>query len=125
MPTNPINWHQSPIARRIIARLDRGNVERTTRIAIPADIWVYTGKDRWSSEALLALEYIRTASIELELGYAFEETNTDETLTRRVAYLDAMDRAPEVSQVLEAAFAERAVEASARAAESYVPAVAA
>lgn len=125
MPTNPINWHQSPIAQRIIARLDRGNVERTTRIAIPADIWVYTGKDRWSSEALLALEYIRTASIELELGYAFEETNTDETLTRRVAYLDAMDRAPEVSQVLEADFADRAVEASARAAESYVPAVAA
>lgn len=104
---NPINWHHSPIAQRIIARLSPSNVERTTRIAIPADFWEYTGKDRWSSEALLALSYIRTAAIEIELGYAFEETDTDKTLTRRVAYLAAMDRAPDVSQVLDAAFDAR------------------
>ena len=118
-------WHRNPIAQRIIARLDRSNVERTTRIAIPADYWVYTGKDRWSSEALIALDYIRTAAVELEVGYAFQETDSDTTLTRRVAYLKADDRAPAVSQVLEEAFAERAVESRARAAESYIPQVAA
>lgn len=107
MPHTLETWHRDPIAQRIIARLDRSNVERTTRIAIPADYWVYTGKDRWSSEALIALEYIRTAAIEEDLGYAFEETNVDRTMARRAAYLVAMERAPEVSHVLDEAFAER------------------
>ena len=59
------------------------------------------------TEAMKAFVAHRTATIENELGYAFEETNGDRTMARRAAYLVAMERAPEVSQVLEEAFAER------------------
>jgi hypothetical protein len=103
----PINWHHSPIAQRILAKLHAGNVERRDHVGIPADFWTYGGADRWAEEAITALTCVRQASIEIELGYAFSDTDTDKTLTRRVAYLAAMERAPEVTQVVEWAFADR------------------
>jgi hypothetical protein len=107
MHPTPINWHESPIAQRLIARLTPENTERSKRISIPADFYERTGKDRWASEVLLALFYIREASIDEAVGYSFADTDTDKTLTRRVAYLQAMERAPEVTQVVEDAFAAR------------------
>lgn len=118
MPT-PINWHHSPIAQRIIARLNPANTELVRRVSIPADYFVLRGTDRFAIEALTALELIREVSIDEALGYSFAEANTDADNARRAAYLDAMDRAPEVTQVLEDAFSDR--EGEARAAMSYVP----
>jgi len=120
MPTHPqINWHRNPVAQRIIARLHTGNTEWQTRVSIPCDYRVLVGTTQQACDAITALEAIREVSIDEALGYAFTDTNTDKTLTRRVAYLQAMDRAPEVTTVLDEAFADR--EGEARAAMSYVP----
>ena len=103
----PINWHHSPIAQRILAKLHAGNVERRDHVGIPADFWTYGGADRWAEEAITALTCVRQASIEIELGYAFSDTDTDKTLTRRVAYLKADERTPSVTQAIIEAFAAR------------------
>ena len=111
MQTTPINWHTTPVAQRIIARLHGGNTELRRRVFIPADYYVIAGTDRFAVEAVTALELIREVSIDEAVGYAFADTDSDKTLTRRVAYLAAMERAPEVTTVLEDAFAEREGEA--------------
>lgn len=108
MPTHPkINWHLSPVAQRIIARLDTANTELVRRVSIPADYFVLRGTDRFAVEAITALELIREVSIDEAVGFSFAEANTDKDNARRAAYLDATERAPEVTQVLEAAFADR------------------
>jgi hypothetical protein len=109
MQTTPINWHESPIAQRLIARLTPQNTERATRISIPADFYELTGTDRWGSEVLLALAYVREASIDEAVGYSFydvcEKHNWHQGKAN--AWQEAQRRAPSVTQVVEDAFAAR------------------
>jgi hypothetical protein len=101
----PINWHEGLIAQRLIARLHTGNVERQTRTAIPADYWVYVGRDRWAVDAITALNLIREIAVEESVGFRAVDARNGEQMG---AYLDTDERAPNVTEVLEMAFAARA-----------------
>lgn len=106
--STPINWHLSPIAQRIIARLDESNTHSARRVSIPADFYERAGNDRFAIDAITALDLIREVSIDEAVGYSFYDVcqrhNWDEAKAK--AWQAAADRAPNVTQVLEEAFAD-------------------
>lgn len=113
--STPINWHLTPIAQRIIARLDERNTHLARRVSIPADFFERVGNDRFSIDAITALDLIREVSIDEAVGYSFYDVcrrpSYDEAKCH--AWQAAADRAPTVTQVLNEAFADRQIERAA------------
>ena len=68
-----INWHREPRSRRLLAKLNRTNVRRVTRVAVPCDYYDFVGEDRATQRVIRALEARRTRAIERALGCPFLE----------------------------------------------------
>ncbi len=92
-----INWHTEPRSRRLIKALDKSRVERVTRIAVPCDYSIFVGADRAAQRKLYALEARRDRAIARAVGGSFAEL---EARGEALRYLDAMDLAPTVYDVL-------------------------
>lgn len=109
MPDTVTNWHHHPLAQRLLAKLHVGNVERRDHVGIPADFWTYAGTDRFASEAILALEYFREASIDEAVGYAFADVSQHHNWDHDKAHAwnRASMAAPSVTQAIAEAFASR------------------
>lgn len=90
-----INWHLEYGSRRLLARLNRGNTERVTRVAIPADYHDYVGADKDTRRVLKALEARRTRAIERKLGCDFMTACADRS--RHGEIMAVLEAAPDVS----------------------------
>lgn len=90
-----INWHLEPRSRRLLAKLNRGNTERVTRAAIPADYHDYVGADKDARRVLKALEARRTRAIEFHLGCDFKTACSD--TSRHGEIMAVLEAAPDVS----------------------------
>jgi hypothetical protein len=96
-----INWHTDYRSRKLIEKLNRANVERIKRIAIPADYYVYVPRGIAARRTFKALENRRLRAVERETGVHFEDLKTSEACRE---YLTIDDKAPSVDEVIEAAF---------------------
>lgn len=93
-----INWHQQYRSRLLLAKLSRDNVERVTRVAVPADYTDYVGADRATRRIFDRLEARRLRAIEFALGCSFAEACADRS--RRAEVLAVLTAAPEVGSVV-------------------------
>lgn len=93
-----INWHLEPRSRRLLAQLNSGNVDRVTRVSIPADFNEYVGADKAARRVFKALEGRRTRAIERHLGSDFMAACADHS--RRAEVISALEAAPDVSVVV-------------------------
>lgn len=62
-----IDWHLEPRSKRLLAKLNSSNVERVTRVAIPADYVDYVGVDKETRRVIKALSARRDRAIERHL----------------------------------------------------------
>lgn len=90
-----INWHLEPRSRRLLAKLNAGNVERVTRVSIPADYHDYVGTDKAARRVLKALHTRRERAIEFHLGCDFMTACADRS--RRSEVIATLEAAPDVS----------------------------
>lgn len=102
--TTPTNWHQTPTAQRLLARLNPANVKRVKQLAIPNDFYVYRQTDDLTYRTLAALEEIRAVSIDEAFGATFVEA---EAGGRALDYIAAMDAAPTLYDAINGAFSAR------------------
>lgn len=93
-----INWHLEPRSRFLLGKLNRTNVERVTRVAIPADYYDYVGADRSAQRVIKALEARRKRAIERQLGCPFLDACSDRS--RHAEISAVLDAAPEVSAAI-------------------------
>ena len=100
----PLNWHHTPVVRRLLDRLTPDNVELVKQVSIPCDFYKYGHTDAISERTLSALNEIRTVSIEEEFGSTFEEASA---AGRGLDYIATDERAPTVTAVIKEAFAAR------------------
>jgi hypothetical protein len=102
------NWHQTPQARALIARLCPDDLIERKQLGIPADFTIMLPRNDQADRTLTALEELRAVAPVIELGYDYASTQQpfDEPAAHR--FLDCMATAPDVRSVLLAAFRERA-----------------
>ncbi len=93
-----INWHLEPRSRRLLKKINRGNVSPVTRVFFPTDYTVYVGNDKATRRVLDALEARRTRAIERHLGCDFRTACADPA--RRSEVIGALDGAPDVAAVV-------------------------
>lgn len=93
-----INWHHEPRSRRLLAKLNKGNTIRVTRVAIPADYTDVVGADRAASRALKALQARRDRAIDRALGCPFHEAASDNS--RHPEIMAVLESAPDVNVVV-------------------------
>lgn len=70
-----IEWHTTPVVRRILRGLGSSNCMPVRCTAIPRDFFVWAGRTPEADRILIALDVIRRASIEKELGFAFSDAD--------------------------------------------------
>lgn len=97
-----IEWHKEPRSRRLLAQLNKDNVERVTRVFFPADFHDYVGTNKAARRILTLLENRRDRAIDRVVGSSFGLTFLEAAVDgSRSAELQAIVRAaPDVSAVV-------------------------
>lgn len=101
--TLPEQWHENPVAQRLISRLNCDNLREVKQASIPADYYEFRGGTDKASRTITALNEMRCATIAEAMGVEFEGLEGDLAL----AYIDAEIIAPTVYDVVSKAIKVR------------------
>ncbi len=103
-------WQNEYRTRRLLAKLNRTNVDRVVRVAVPADYYDFVGADRATRRVVDAIKDRRERAIDRTLGYSFSQLLTSGGWTKEQAdaWLAADAEAPSVYDVIAAALGQPA-----------------
>lgn len=102
------DWHQTPQARALLARLSPADVTERKQFGASSDYYIPIPTNDQADRTLTALEELRAVAPVIELGYDFASTQQPFDEAAAVRFLDCLDTAPTVLDVVLAAFRERA-----------------
>lgn len=106
------NWHKTPQARALIARLTPDNVETRRCMGVP-DFTILIGKTDAAHNTLTALDLLHETAPEIELGFSYASTQRPFRPAMAEQYLNCLATARSVLDVVIEAFAARAERAAA------------
>jgi hypothetical protein len=97
-----IEWHKEPRSRRLLARLNKNNVELVKRVFFPADFHEYVGVDRDTRRVMALLENRRERAIDRAVDSAFGLTFLEAAAdgSRSAELMAILNAAPDVSAVV-------------------------
>ncbi|MFC4255412.1 hypothetical protein GRI97_08230 [Altererythrobacter xixiisoli] len=108
MPINvPMHWHQLPQAKAIIARVQDGELRKTTRIRPTCDLEVFVGLTDRADRHLKRLEALRRTAINAAVGHTMQAALDKNDRAMAVAHAETDWETPTVFDVLTGVFALR------------------